>query len=102
MKPAIGRRQLEGSFVIATPIAWLGIPKRSRRTMSGGVRTEHHTLPAPPSARSTAISAPELPEPTTSTERPRYGSGLRYSREWRSSPEKRSLPGQSGTTGSFE
>ena len=48
--------------------------------MPGGVRTESSTSLAPPSARSTAISAPEFPVPTTRTRRPRYGAALRYSR----------------------
>jgi hypothetical protein len=51
--------------------------ERGGRTMLGGVRTESSTSLAPPSARSTAISAPELPLPTTRTRRPRYGEGLR-------------------------
>ena len=49
-------------------------------------RTESTTSFAPPSARSTQISAPEFPVPTTSTSRPRYGSALRYFDEWISSP----------------
>jgi hypothetical protein len=67
----------------------------SRRTMLGGVRTDSNTSAAPPSARSTAISAPELPPPTTNTLRPRYGSALRYSEEWMTWPAND--PGQSGT-----
>src|SRR6476661_1992080 len=43
------------------------MPSVSRRTMAGAVRTASRTSSAPPSATSTAISAPELPAPTTST-----------------------------------
>ncbi len=41
--------------------------------MLGGVRTESQTADAPPSATSTAISAPEFPAPTTSTRLPVRG-----------------------------
>ena len=66
-----------GKRDVAIPSTWLGNPSMSRRTMFGGVRTESDTSRAPPSARSTAISAPELPAPTTSTRCAAYGAGLR-------------------------
>ena len=44
----------------------------------------------------TAISAPEFPEPTTRTSRPRYGSAFLYADECSSSPENDAAPGQSG------
>lgn len=83
----------------AIPRSWVGIPIMSRRTVFGAVRAPMRTRAAPPSARSTAISDPELPVPTTSTSRPAYGAGLRYSDEWTSGPSKR--PGQSGTNGTL-
>ena len=58
------------------PSSWLGTPSVSRRTMLGGVRTESSTSVAPPSARSTAISAPELPLPTTRTRLPAVGGWI--------------------------
>ena len=58
------------------PISCAGMPAVARRMICGGVRTESRELDAPPSARSVAISAPEFPAPTTSTSRPRYGSGI--------------------------
>ena len=76
-----------------------GKPPTSRRTMFGGVRTASRTDRAPPSTRSTAISAPVLPAPTTSTSRPAYGEGLRYADACTSSPVKPSRPGQSGSSG---
>ncbi len=60
-----------------TPVAWVGIPFDSRSTTWGGVRIAMRTRPAPPSTRSTAISAPVLPAPTTRTSRPANGSALR-------------------------
>ncbi|HET7571563.1 MAG TPA: hypothetical protein VFJ77_02710 [Gaiellaceae bacterium] len=66
-----GSTQPGGSFRIAIPIAWAGIPAVVRRTICGGVRTDSQERAAPPSATSVAISAPELPAPTTSTARPR-------------------------------
>lgn len=67
--------------------------------MCGVVRTAIRTREAPPSTRSTAISAPVLPMPTTRTSRPAYGAGLRYSAACVSSPVKVSVPGQSGVRG---
>ena len=84
---------------MAMPISCAGMPAVARRMICGGVRTESRELDAPPSARSVAISAPEFPAPTTSTSRPRYGCGFRYSDEWTSSPGKPSRPGQSGIHG---
>ena len=60
-----------GSFWARIPTTWVGMPRNSRFWMLGGVRMEICTSRAPPSRRSTAISAPELPEPTTSTLLPR-------------------------------
>ncbi len=67
--------------------------------MCGGVRTASRTREAPPSTRSTAISAPVLPTPTTSTSRPAYGFGSRYAEACRNSPVYVSRPGQSGMCG---
>ena len=67
----IGFSARSGSLPSTIPSACAGMPKRSRRTMFGGVRTDSRTRAAPPSTRSTAISAPEFPVPTTSTSRPR-------------------------------
>ena len=87
-----------GARFSAIPKSWLGTPRVVLRTMLGGVRTDRSTR-APASARSTAISAAELPAPTTSTFRLRYGAGSRYSDECTSTPRKLSLPGHSGMTG---
>jgi hypothetical protein len=65
--------------------------------MFGGVRTAIHTLAALPVARSCAISMPDEPEPTTSTRRPSYAAGLRYSEECRTSPVN--SPGHTGMDG---
>ena len=65
-----------GARFRAMPISWLGTPRVSRRTMFGGVLTERSTW-QPTSASSSAISAAELPAPTTSTCLPRYGDGSR-------------------------
>ena len=94
-----GSTQSGGRCLIAIPISCAGMPAVARRTICGGVRTESRERTAPPSATSVAISAPELPAPTTSTSRPRNGAGFRYSDEWISSPVKPSRPGQSGTNG---
>jgi len=52
-------------------------PKRSARAgIVGEVRNDHHTS-APCSTRSVAISAPVLPDPTTSTRLPLYSEPLR-------------------------
>ena len=59
------------------PSSWLGTPSVSRRTTAGGVRTDRSTALAPERAMSIAISAPELPAPTTSTRCPRYESPRR-------------------------
>ena len=88
-----------GRCVLAMPNSWLGTPAVSRRTIPGGVRTESSTSAAPPSTRSTAISAPELPVPTTSMRRPRYGAALRYAAEWTISTAP--APGQSGVNGTL-
>ena len=58
------------------PSSWLGTPAVSRRTMLGGVRTESNTSLAPPSARSTAISAPELPLPDDEHATAAVGGGI--------------------------
>ncbi|HEX3055161.1 MAG TPA: hypothetical protein VHP82_03370 [Gaiellaceae bacterium] len=84
---------------MAMPMSCAGIPAVARRTICGGVRTDRRLEDAPPSATSVAISAPELPAPTTRTSRPRYGSGLRYCDEWMNSRVKSSRPGQSGMNG---
>ena len=61
----------------ATAIMSPGIPPGPvRSTMLGGVRADSHTLRAPPSARSCAISMPEQPGPTTSTTLSANGSGV--------------------------
>ena len=77
---------------------WAGQPATSRGARcAGGVRTASRTRAAPPSTRSTAISAPVLPTPTTSTSRPCVG--LRgCGSAWRAAarPVKSSRPGQSG------
>ena len=65
-----------------------GIGPMARRTRCGGVRTASQTLRAPLSANCTAMSAAELPAPTTSTSRPRNGHALRKSAECTSSPVK--------------
>ena len=75
----IGSTQSGGRCLIAIPISCAGTPAVARRTICGGVRTERRVRTAPPSATSVAISAPEFPAPTTSTSRPRNGSGFRYS-----------------------
>ena len=62
------------------PTSCAGIPAVARRMICGGVRTDSRERDAPPSARSVAISAPELPA-TTRTSQPRYGAGLQY-RRW--------------------
>lgn len=67
--------------------------------MCGAVRTASRTRAAPPSTRSTAISAPVLPTPTTSTSCPAYGFGSRYAAACSSSPVYESAPGQSGSAG---
>ena len=67
--------------------------------MFGGVRIASRTVAAPPSARSAAISAPELPAPTTSTSRPAKGRAFRYSDACTTSPPNPSWPGQLGRTG---
>ncbi|CAM5284235.1 hypothetical protein STENM327S_02657 [Streptomyces tendae] len=77
---------------------WAAHPAVERRTMCGAVRTASRTR-ARPSTRSTAISAPVLPTPTTRTSRPAYGAGARYSAACRNSPVYLSRPGQSGTRG---
>jgi hypothetical protein len=92
--PAIWSTTATGNRDVAIPSSWLGTPSVSRRTMLGAVRTARKTSVAPPSIRSTAISAPEFPAPTTRTRRPAYGAGFRYSAECTSSPAND--PGQSG------
>ncbi|CAL9299202.1 hypothetical protein SUDANB91_03001 [Streptomyces sp. SudanB91_2054] len=67
--------------------------------MCGAVRTDNRTRAAPPSTRSTAISAPVLPTPTTRTSRPAYGAAFRYSAACLSSPVNDDRPGQSGRRG---
>ncbi|CAM5303400.1 hypothetical protein SALBM217S_10653 [Streptomyces griseoloalbus] len=67
--------------------------------MCGGVRTASRTREAPPSTRSTAISAPVLPTPATSTSRPAKGLALRYREACRNSPVYVSRPGQPGMRG---
>ena len=57
------------------------------------------TRAAPPSVRSTAISDPVFPAPTTSTSLSPYGSGFRYAEACTSSPANVSTPGQLGGTG---
>jgi hypothetical protein len=59
------------------PVRCAGQPNVDRRSTCGGVRTATRTRDAPPSATSTAISAPLLPTPTTSTSRPRNGPASR-------------------------
>ena len=71
----IGTTVRLGNLPSAIPSSCVGTPSVSRRTTIGGVRTLSRTRAAPPSARSVAISAPEFPEPTTSTSLPEYGRG---------------------------
>ena len=80
---------------MARPTIWVGTPKAERRTMFGGVRTDIWTV-APTSSSSVAMSAAELPAPTTSTRWPAYGRGLRYSAECTIGRLNRLRPGQSG------
>ena len=74
---AIASTAATGRCPLATPNTWVGSPSTSRRTIAGGVLTDSATAAAPCSTRSTAISAPEFPAPTTSTRRPRNGSPFR-------------------------
>jgi hypothetical protein len=74
--PSTGFSTDSGSRDSATPMTWLGTPRVSRRTTFGGVRTDSIT-DAATSATSTAISAAELPAPTTRTARSRYADGSR-------------------------
>jgi hypothetical protein len=55
----------------------MGKPNSSRGMICTGPRTDSATS-MPALARSSAISPPELPKPTTSTRLPPYGAGLRY------------------------
>ena len=95
----IGSTQSGGTCLIAMPMSCAGMPAVARRTICGGVRTDRRERLAPPSITSCAISAPELPAPTTRTSRSRNGAGFTYRDEWMSSPAKLSRPGQSGTNG---
>ena len=81
------------------PVPCAGQPRFERRTMCGAVRMASRTRDAPPSVRSTAISEPVLPAPTTSTSLPRYGAAFRYVEACTSSPGKFSTPGHAGGTG---
>ena len=74
--PSTGLSTASGREESATATSWLGTPRVARRTMFGGVRTDSSTDEAT-SATSTAISAAELPAPTTSTARSRYAVGSR-------------------------
>jgi hypothetical protein len=65
-----------GSLASAMLESCVGRPSTSRRTMLTGERTDKAT-PTPCSARSSAISAPVLPMPTTSTLWPLKGAALR-------------------------
>ena len=56
---------------------------------------------APCSTRSSAISAPVLPMPTTSTRWPAKRAPLRYSRLWRSAPVNAARPSIAGTNGTL-
>src|SRR2546425_7822324 len=53
----------------------------------------------PARAISLAISAPELPTPTTRTRCATYGSGRLYTTLWTTRPSKRSCPGKRGILG---
>ena len=99
MIPPARSTRRTGSRRTRMPVRWAGQPAVERRTMCGIVRTARRTRAAPPSTRSTAISAPVLPTPTTSTSLPAYGAALRYSPACSSSPVYASRPGQSGSRG---
>ena len=64
-----------------------------------GARTHIATDFAPPSTRSSEISAAEFPLPTTSTERPANGRGFRYSALCSTRPRNASRPAISGHFG---
>ena len=76
----------------------IGNPSKSRGRIWTGPRTANATS-TPALARSSAISPPELPKPTTSTRFPAHKSGLRYSLLWITRPEKVSNPGHDGRYG---
>ena len=67
---------LSGALRMRMLVSWIGMPRRSRGTTFTGARTARVGL-APRSARSSAISAPVLPAPTTSTRCPANASPLR-------------------------
>ena len=79
-------------------VACDGRPSRSRGTTCTGPRTTIDTS-TPCSARSSAISAPELPQPTTSVRLPANGAGSRYADECAARPPNASAPGSVGTKG---
>ena len=59
------------------PKSWTGIPAISRGEIGGRERTAIETDAAPCSTRSTAISAPLLPIPTTSARAPANSAPVR-------------------------
>ena len=65
-----------GEYSIPIASSVVGTGPSCRGMMFGGVRIASRTVAAPPSARSAAISAPELPAPTTSTSRPAKAPGV--------------------------
>ena len=81
-------RDASANMVIGMPSTWRG-------TTLTLPRTEIEQC-APCSARSRAISAPELPNPTTRTREPRKRSPFVYWLLWMTAPMKVSSPGHRG------